>query len=622
MGNGRKLLRRCTLTVLAGLAVAAATPPVLPPFDEPKIAAMVNVDPDAARAAAAPYIADGARAPAGARAAALRITAISYAVQGHIVQARAMFKQSYDAATAEHDLVHMASAMVNIGTSWLQAGDYAHAIDAYRRGAVLAARSKSYGFHGNALANLSQAMADLGDPENALMLNREAETLYARGDKPVPPAAFIQRASMELQLDRPKAALADLDHARAILPSDDVIYTGDLEAFRAQALTRLGRIGEAKRALAHCFALARAGKLESTEMLCEQMRAELAIAVRQPAEARTAIAAMMTFYHPEQTHETGTLIIKREEARLNVALARLLGRTGEADREMAKVADFDKRILNYRQRVQLAVGALEMQRQGKDLRIELLEARNANLMLRDRQQTILVAGGFTGLLAISGAVFWRYRSRQARMRREQRLEERTRIARDLHDTLLQEMAGTQLALGAVTCQAQTQDSPLADTLVGITTQVSRAMVSARNTVWRMRNDDVDRGDLVGAVVTWLDQAHADRRDIIHLDVSRAPRQIEAEKAEHLLRIIQEGVGNALRHASPSRIDVTIEARRQQLNVSIVDDGIGFPTDGGAARQGAHWGLIGLGERADRLGALLKVQSAPGEGTRLLVTVPA
>lgn len=608
--------------IAAAFSLAVPAAAALPVYDEAKNQILVSADPVAARAAAAPYIAKGANVPLASRAAALRVTAISYSVQGRYAEARNYFAQSYAAANRLHDLLHMAGALINIGSTWLLEGDYVRTIDSYRRGAALAEKGRHFGFYGKALANLSQAMATLGDTGNAMQLSREAERFFVRAELPVPPGLYVQRGSYELQRGRPREALGDLERARALLPPSDTMYTGDLLGYRSQALTRLGRFSEAQRALGQCLSIARTADMAPTRLLCAAADAELEVARQRPARARIAIERLMDIYRTNPMREVGALIFFRDLARLKGALARSEGDADEAARQTAMMVELDKKILNYRQKVELVVGTLEMERQGKDQSIDLLEARNANLVLRNQQQVTLWAGFIGALLAVLGGFFWLYRARQAQARREQRLDERARIARDLHDTLLQEMAGTQMALGAAASRAAAEGSPLASTLEGITRQISRTMVSARNSVWRIRDEAVDRGDLVGAVMAWLDQVHADQRDIIHLDVAASPKKMDAAKAEHLLRIIQEGVGNALRHGQPTRVDVTISEQGGVLGVSVADDGIGFAPRPTCSQTDPHWGLIGLGERAERLGASLNIKSAPGEGTVLLVTLPA
>jgi signal transduction histidine kinase len=91
--------------------------------------------------------------------------------------------------------------------------------------------------------------------------------------------------------------------------------------------------------------------------------------------------------------------------------------------------------------------------------------------------------------------------------------------------------------------------------------------------------------------------------------------------QHLLRIAQEAVTNVLKHAGASRIAVELRTEPQRLDLRIVDNGRGFDQEGAFSSRGGHFGLIGMRERAERLGGKLRLSSHPGAGTELEVSVP-
>jgi signal transduction histidine kinase len=91
--------------------------------------------------------------------------------------------------------------------------------------------------------------------------------------------------------------------------------------------------------------------------------------------------------------------------------------------------------------------------------------------------------------------------------------------------------------------------------------------------------------------------------------------------QHLLRIAQEAVTNVLKHAGASKIAVRLHLEARKLYLRIVDDGRGFEQENAFSSRGGHFGLIGMRERAERLGGELRLCSHPGEGTELEVTVP-
>jgi signal transduction histidine kinase len=92
--------------------------------------------------------------------------------------------------------------------------------------------------------------------------------------------------------------------------------------------------------------------------------------------------------------------------------------------------------------------------------------------------------------------------------------------------------------------------------------------------------------------------------------------------EHnLLRIAQEAVTNASKHAHASRIEVMLDRTDKMVNLKVIDDGCGFQTEDAFAGMGGHFGLIGIRERAERIGGEIRLESQPGAGTEVEVTVP-
>jgi signal transduction histidine kinase len=91
--------------------------------------------------------------------------------------------------------------------------------------------------------------------------------------------------------------------------------------------------------------------------------------------------------------------------------------------------------------------------------------------------------------------------------------------------------------------------------------------------------------------------------------------------QHLLRIAQEAVTNALKHAGASRIGVKLHLEARQIHLRISDNGRGFDRQDVFSSRAGHFGVIGMRERAERLGGELRLASNPGEGTEVEVTVP-
>ncbi len=110
---------------------------------------------------------------------------------------------------------------------------------------------------------------------------------------------------------------------------------------------------------------------------------------------------------------------------------------------------------------------------------------------------------------------------------------------------------------------------------------------------------------------------------VQLDVAvtGGPTELPQEMEQHLLRIAQEAVTNVLKHAGASRIAIKLHTEARKIYLRIVDNGRGFDQQGVFSSLGGHFGLIGMRERAERLGGELRLASHPGEGTEVEVMVP-
>jgi signal transduction histidine kinase len=108
---------------------------------------------------------------------------------------------------------------------------------------------------------------------------------------------------------------------------------------------------------------------------------------------------------------------------------------------------------------------------------------------------------------------------------------------------------------------------------------------------------------------------------VSIDISGPENPLSQDMEQHLLRIAQEAVTNVLKHAGASRIWVKLHREARRIYLRIVDNGRGFEQQDVFADLGGHFGLIGMRERAERLGGELHLKSRPGEGTQVEVTVP-
>jgi signal transduction histidine kinase len=198
------------------------------------------------------------------------------------------------------------------------------------------------------------------------------------------------------------------------------------------------------------------------------------------------------------------------------------------------------------------------------------------------------------------------------------LEERNRIARELHDTLEQELAGITMQLDlAVDCFRQAP--PIAFRALDAARKMSRhGMVEARRSVWDLRCDLLEKGDLpsaLGQIVRPLVPGDGAKIDV---NVTGTPIRLAGKIEMNLLRIGQEAVANAIKHGHASQVQIELHYNAEKVILKVSDDGQGFSPD--QANSAGHFGMLDMRERAESLGSHLQIDSAPGSGTHITVEV--
>jgi signal transduction histidine kinase len=205
--------------------------------------------------------------------------------------------------------------------------------------------------------------------------------------------------------------------------------------------------------------------------------------------------------------------------------------------------------------------------------------------------------------------------------RQATLEERARIAREFHDTLEQALVGLGMQLNALagTLRGVPQE---ALRILGVAlSMVRHSQEEARRAVRNLRTLELDQGDLPTAVSLLVAQARNSWPGQIKVQISGTPRRLSARIENHLLRICQEGTNNAIKHANPKSIRLELEFAPDSVRLSIIDDGRGFDIESSAPGAVARFGLLGMRERAEKLGGTLVIQSAPEAGTSVYLILP-
>ena len=146
----------------------------------------------------------------------------------------------------------------------------------------------------------------------------------------------------------------------------------------------------------------------------------------------------------------------------------------------------------------------------------------------------------------------------------------------------------------------------------------RSLFEARRSVWDLRSHLLENSNLVTALseVTKLMAASGHLK--MDVQTSGTPRKLPALVENHLLRIAQEALANALKHARASEIGVRLNYEPGAVRLRICDDGTGFDTSCHATVSGGHFGLLDMSERAGKIGGAFSIVSAPGQGTEIVV----
>ena len=226
---------------------------------------------------------------------------------------------------------------------------------------------------------------------------------------------------------------------------------------------------------------------------------------------------------------------------------------------------------------------------------------------------------FLPLLALIW-LWYRIRTRSLKRRMRIRADERDAVARDIHDTLLQRFHGFALTLQGMAGDDR-YPSSWRTQLAELAAQARDAIVEGRQRILSLRRSG-DTGlalyDDLAAEGSLLQQRHG---LAFVLDATGNARPVRPECTHELRHIALEGMRNAFGHSKGTTVTVVLNYATDALWLSVTDDGVGMPA-AGATPTGSRFGLVGMRERVGRIGGVLNIDTAPGEGTELHVRIPA
>jgi signal transduction histidine kinase/ligand-binding sensor domain-containing protein len=233
----------------------------------------------------------------------------------------------------------------------------------------------------------------------------------------------------------------------------------------------------------------------------------------------------------------------------------------------------------------------------------------------------LGAGGVAGAGAVAAVALSRVRRRRAELAAQAALAERLRVARELHDTVLSDMAGVAMSLDAVARGAGAGAGGANGAVVAdLRDQVRRTLAETRRAVTALRASGEELVPLAARLSDAAGHLFAGTDVAVRVSEAGPARRYAPELEAEALRIATEALTNARKHAGCRAVVITCRYDRHGLGVWVRDDGRGFDP-GGVSRDG-HFGLTGMRERAAAVGGRLTVESAPGRGTTVRLEVPA
>jgi ligand-binding sensor domain-containing protein/signal transduction histidine kinase len=204
------------------------------------------------------------------------------------------------------------------------------------------------------------------------------------------------------------------------------------------------------------------------------------------------------------------------------------------------------------------------------------------------------------------------------------LAERTRIAREIHDNLAQEMLGISVQLEVVARTLPPEAEVARTHLDRVRLLVRHGIAEARRYVWDLRSQALENKDLSAALSETARRLTAETTVEIQVQVGGTFRPLTKLVEDNLLRIGQEAINNAVRHAEAQHIFVNLVFDARRVRLSVRDDGRGFDTLHTQATGNGppgHFGLVGMRERAAQIGGTLSIHSGNGSGTEVVVDVP-
>ena len=234
------------------------------------------------------------------------------------------------------------------------------------------------------------------------------------------------------------------------------------------------------------------------------------------------------------------------------------------------------------------------------------------------QTPLLYVALFLALVGLAWTA-WTTRVRIVEQRFSLAMAERARLSREMHDTLLQSLVGFALQLDSIAQPGTLAPGATQDRLIRMRKQVEGYIREVRQSIWDLRSPTAQAGDLVSALRD-AGQRLAKGSAVFRLSVHGTPRPQAARLERNLLRIGQEAITNAVRHAAATRIVGEVRYLDDAVVLRVSDNGRGFEVNTTTERP-THYGIVSMRERAAELGGSIDIRSSFGHGTDVEVRAP-
>ncbi|HEY9127556.1 MAG TPA: two-component regulator propeller domain-containing protein [Acidobacteriaceae bacterium] len=209
-----------------------------------------------------------------------------------------------------------------------------------------------------------------------------------------------------------------------------------------------------------------------------------------------------------------------------------------------------------------------------------------------------------------------------RGRMEERARERVRIARDLHDTLLQGIQGLVLRFHFAAEHLDEED-PVRAMLTSALDRADQVIKEGREKVTELRSEGAALAELEQHLRKAVNAMHVGSNCNVTIAVHGTPRMLQSAVQDELYWIGREALTNAVAHARATEILIEVDYQQEQISLRCTDNGCGIAGDlAYANKKEGHWGIIGMRERARTLNCRLEIESQPGVGTSIAITIPA